>query len=101
MKEPTIILTQCVYDVDNHYVHLSIRDAYDDGKAFLLILNESRDDTDDNTIDMYLTREDLQFIIDQLTHFGAAHKIYERMQMIAEMAFHDGQQDIKQKVKNL
>ena len=71
MKEPTIILTQCVYDVDNHYVDLSIRDAYDDGKAFLLILNESRDDTDDNwdnTIDMYLTREDLQFIIDQLTH---------------------------------
>lgn len=37
----------------------------------------------------------------ELTHFGAAHKIYERMQMIAEMAFHDGQQDIKQKVKNL
>jgi len=36
-----------------------------------------------------------------LTHFGAAHKIYERMQKIAEMAFHDGQQDIKQKVKNL
>ena len=70
MKEPTIILTQCVYDVDNHYVDLSIMDAYDDGKAFLLILNESRDDTDDNwdnTIDMYLTREDLQFIIDQLT----------------------------------
>lgn len=37
----------------------------------------------------------------ELTHFGAAHKIYERMQKIAEMAFHDGQQDIKQKVKNL
>ena len=37
----------------------------------------------------------------ELTHFGAAHKIYERMQKIAEMAFYDGQQDIKQKVKNL
>jgi hypothetical protein len=37
----------------------------------------------------------------ELTHFGAAHKIYERMQKIAIMAFEDGQQDIKQKVKNL
>ena len=37
----------------------------------------------------------------ELTHFGAAHKIYERMQMISVKAFHDGQQDIKQKVKNL
>lgn len=37
----------------------------------------------------------------ELTHFGAAHKIYERMQMISVMAFYDGQQDIKQKVKNL
>ena len=37
----------------------------------------------------------------ELTHFGAAHRIYERMQKIVEMAFHDGQQDIKQKVKNL
>ena len=37
----------------------------------------------------------------ELTHFGAAHRIYERMQKIVEMAFHDGQQDKKQKVKNL
>lgn len=37
----------------------------------------------------------------ELTHFGVAHRIYERMQKIAEMAFYDGQQDIKQKVKNL
>ena len=37
----------------------------------------------------------------ELTHFGAANKIYERMQKIAEHAFDDGREDIKSKVKNL
>ena len=37
----------------------------------------------------------------ELTHFGAAHEIFQRMKKIAEVAFYDGQHDIKQKVKNL
>jgi len=37
----------------------------------------------------------------ELTHFGVAHKIYERMQKIAERARHDGQQDIQQQVRNI
>lgn len=37
----------------------------------------------------------------ELTHFGAAHKIYERMQKIAETAYSGGQEDIKFKVTNL
>lgn len=37
----------------------------------------------------------------ELTHFGAAHALFKRMEKVANMAFQDGQQDIKQKVKNL
>lgn len=37
----------------------------------------------------------------ELTHFGMAHHLFQRMQKVAEMAYYDGQQDIKQKVKNL
>jgi len=67
MKTPTILLSKCVYDVDNRYVDLSIRDVRDDGKLFVLILNENADDVADIEVDMYLTREDLQLVIDQLT----------------------------------
>ncbi len=37
----------------------------------------------------------------ELTHYGAAHQLYQRMQKIAQMAFADGQQDIKTKVQKL
>jgi len=67
MKTPTILLSKCVYDVDNRYVDLSIRDVGDDGKLFVLILNVNADDVADIEVDMYLTREDLQLVIDQLT----------------------------------
>ena len=62
------IFSKLVYDVDNSYVDLLIRDVWGDGKAFELILNESSDfPEDDGEIDLYLTREDLQLVIDQLT----------------------------------
>jgi hypothetical protein len=62
------IFSKLVYDVDNSYVNLLIRDVWGDGKAFELILNESSDfPENDGEIDLYLTREDLQLVIDQLT----------------------------------
>jgi hypothetical protein len=62
------IFSKLVYDVDNSYVDLLIRDVWGDGKAFELILTESSDfPEDDGEIDLYLTREDLQLVIDQLT----------------------------------
>ena len=67
MKTPTILLSKLVYDVDNRYVDLSIRDVGDDGKLFVLMLNENANDVADVEVDMYLTREDLQLIIDKLT----------------------------------
>ena len=70
MKTPPrmTIFSKLVYDVDNSYVDLLIRDVWDDGKAFELILSESSDfPEDDSEIDLYLTREDLQLVIDQLT----------------------------------
>ena len=70
MKTPPrmTIFSKLVYDVDNSYVDLLIRDVWGDGKAFELILNESSDfPEDDGEIDLYLTREDLQLVIDQLT----------------------------------
>jgi len=70
MKTPPrmTIFSKLVYDADNSYVNLLIRDVWDDGKAFELILNESSDfPEDDGEIDLYLTREDLQLVIDRLT----------------------------------
>ena len=70
MKTPPrmTIFSKLVYDVDNSYVDLLIRDVWGDGKAFELILTESSDfPEDDGEIDLYLTREDLQLVIDQLT----------------------------------
>ena len=70
MKTPPrmTIFSKLVYDVDNSYVNLLIRDVWGDGKAFELILNESSDfPENDGEIDLYLTREDLQLVIDQLT----------------------------------
>ena len=37
----------------------------------------------------------------ELTHFGAAHAIFKRMEKIADMAFHDGEGRIKSLVQSL
>lgn len=37
----------------------------------------------------------------ELTHFGVAHQVFKRMQKIAEMAYDDGRQNIKNLVMKL
>lgn len=59
------IFSQCVYDAENHYVDLNIRQA---GNSFMLSLKDtSDDDVYDNEIGIYLTKDDLKFVIGQLT----------------------------------
>lgn len=59
------IFSQCVYDAENHYVDLNIRQA---GNSFMLSLKDtSDDDVYDNEIGIHLTKDDLKFIIGQLT----------------------------------
>ena len=37
----------------------------------------------------------------ELTHFGVAHQIFKRMQKIAEMAYEDGRENVKELVRKL
>lgn len=65
MKET--IISQCVYDVDNRYVDLEIRSMYD-GDAFMVTMTDTSDDEQtDSEIELYLTRAELQLVIDRLT----------------------------------
>jgi hypothetical protein len=61
------IFSQCVYDVDNRYVDLEIRSLYD-GKAFMITMTDTSNEEEFNSeIELYLTRENLQLVIDRLT----------------------------------
>lgn len=61
------IFSQCVYDVDNRYVDMTIRPVFD-GKAFILTLADTSNiKNTDSEIELYLTRENLKFVIDRLT----------------------------------
>jgi hypothetical protein len=61
------IFTQCVYDVDNRFVDLTIRTVFD-GQAFMLTVTDTSDHEETNTeIEVYLTRENLKLVIDRLT----------------------------------
>lgn len=65
MKET--IISRCVYDVDNRYVDLEIRTMYD-GDAFMVTMTDTSDDEQTNSeIELYLTRAELQLVIDRLT----------------------------------
>ena len=61
------IFTQCVYDVDNRFVDLTLRPVFD-GQAFMLTVTDTSDHEENNTeIEVYLTRENLRLVIDRLT----------------------------------
>ncbi len=61
------IFTQCVYDVDNRFVDLTLRPVFD-GQAFMLTVTDTSDHEETNTeIEVYLTRENLKLVIDRLT----------------------------------
>jgi hypothetical protein len=61
------IFTQCVYDVDNRFVDLTIRPVFD-GAGFMLTVSDTSDHEEtDSEIEVYLTRENLQLVIDRLT----------------------------------
>jgi len=71
------IFTQCVYDVDNHYVDLTLRPVLGKGaailkhfltNAYILRLTESSNDEKmDREIELFLTKADLGEVIDRLT----------------------------------
>ena len=61
------IFSQCVYDVDNRYVDMSIRTVFD-GKAFMLTLADTSNiENTDSEIELYLTRDNLKLVIERLT----------------------------------
>lgn len=61
------IFSQCVYDVDNRYVDMSIHPAVG-GDAFVLTLTDtSIIENTDSEIELYLTRDDLKLVIERLT----------------------------------
>jgi hypothetical protein len=61
------IFTQCVYDVDNRFVDLTVREVFD-GQAFMLTVTDTSDYKEtDSEIEIYLTRENLKLVIDRLT----------------------------------
>lgn len=61
------ILSRIEYDVDNRYVDLSIRTSFG-GDAFILTMSDTSDDEEsDSEIELFLTRKDLQLVIDRLS----------------------------------
>jgi hypothetical protein len=59
------IFSQSVDDAGSHVVDLDIRPSID---GFILNMIDSSDDGEyDSDIEMYLTRENLQLVIDRLT----------------------------------
>jgi hypothetical protein len=61
------IFSQSQDDVDNRYIDLDIRPILD-GKTFALTLMDSSNDGEyDSEIELCLTREELQLVIDRLT----------------------------------
>ena len=61
------IFQQCVYDVDNRYVDLTLRPVYNNS-AFILSMAETSDYEESDTMcELYLTKEDLKAVIDRLT----------------------------------
>ena len=59
------IYSQCVYDVDNHYVDINIREV---GSSFVLTVSETSDyEAHDSEIEIYLTKDNLESIILRLS----------------------------------
>lgn len=65
-----ILHTECVYDVDNHYINLEIEPAnwYSHApRAFILKILETSDEFKEKKTRVYLRRDDLESIIKDLT----------------------------------
>jgi hypothetical protein len=64
--DKSVIFSQCVFDVDNRYVDLSLLPAF--GDSFMLSMTDtSNDEQYDTEIEIFLTRENLKKVIDRLT----------------------------------
>lgn len=64
--DKSAIFSQCVFDVDNRYVDLSLLPAF--GDSFMLVMSDtSNDEQLDTEIELFLTRENLKKVIDRLT----------------------------------
>jgi len=62
------IFSQCVYDVDNRYVGLTLRPDAAYSRAFMLTMTDTSNDAEmDMLIELFLTEGDLKNIIDRLT----------------------------------
>ena len=62
------IFTQCVYDVDNRYIDLTLNPT-SDGRAFTLTMHDtSNDKVSDSEINLCLTKVDLKTVITRLTN---------------------------------
>jgi hypothetical protein len=63
--DKSAIFSECVYDVDNRHVDLSLHRV---GSAFMLSLTDTSNDGEcDNVIELYLSKENLRLVIDRLT----------------------------------
>ncbi len=61
------LYSECVYDVDNHFVDLEIRPSHS-GQTFVLSLTDSSLAKDtDLEIKMFLSNDALKIVIDRLT----------------------------------
>jgi cyclopropane fatty-acyl-phospholipid synthase-like methyltransferase len=62
------IFSQCVYDVDNRYVDLTLRPDATYSRAFTLTMTDTSNDAEmDMMIELFLTEENLKKVIDRLT----------------------------------
>lgn len=65
-----ILHSECVYDVDNHYINLEIEPAnwYSHApRAFILKVLETSDEFKEKKTKVYLRRDELERIIKDLT----------------------------------
>ena len=66
--DESVIFSQCVFDVDNHYVDLTLNPT-PDSRAFTLTMFDSSNDSASNIeIKLHLTRVDLRTVINRLTN---------------------------------
>ena len=62
------IFSQCIFDVDDRYVGLTLRPAAGNSGAFTLTMSDTSNNEEfDSEIELYLTEENLKKVIDRLT----------------------------------
>ena len=66
--DESVIFSQCVFDVDNRYIDLTLNPTFD-GRAFTLTMHDaSNDKVSDAEIKLHLTRVDLRTVVNRLTN---------------------------------